>query len=105
MNKHTLSSFEKLIDTNGTPIFAYFSAKWCTPCQAVIPSINLLEQEFHNKLHVIKIDIDQHPDIAEKYDVKFVPILILFYKGEVLWRKAGAPQYSSIKEQIEKRLP
>jgi thioredoxin 1 len=97
-------SFDELITTSTLPVFVDFWADWCGPCKAVAPAVTQLAEEFSGKLVVVKIDIDEQPRIAGRYQIKGVPTLMLFRGGEVIWRTAGAMPYSKLKSEVEKAL-
>jgi thioredoxin 1 len=71
------------------PILIDFYADWCAPCQWLTPILAELEPQLVGKAEIIKIDIDKHPDLAKQYGVMSVPTLIIFKKGEIVWRMSG----------------
>lgn len=74
---------------SGKTVLVDFYAPWCTPCQWLEPILEEVGKQLDGKAEILKIDIDQYPALAEQFDVKSVPTLILFAKGEVKWRMAG----------------
>lgn len=71
------------------PVLVDFFATWCAPCRAFSPTVESIAKEFSGKLRVLKIDIDKNPDLARQYQVQSVPTVIIFKKGEVLFRQSG----------------
>jgi thioredoxin 1 len=84
------TSFDELIRTNQLPILVDFWAEWCGPCKTLAPVIKQIAQDFKGKLTVIKVNIDEKPQLAAQYRIQGIPTLMLFDKGEVTWRISGA---------------
>ncbi len=98
-----MASFSQLIDHN-VPVLVDFKADWCQPCKMMTPILKQVKQNFKDQIKIIKIDIDRNPAIAQKYAVKGVPTLILFKKGESVWRQSGVLQAHQINTIISPYL-
>ena len=88
-------SFAELIDSPGMPVLVDFYADWCGPCKTMAPILQQFAAQQQGKLRIIKIDVDKNQAVAQKYRVQSIPTLILFSKGQPVWRQAGvvpAPQ-------------
>jgi thioredoxin 1 len=72
------------------PVLVDFTATWCGPCQAIAPMLDELHEELSGRLRIIKVDVDQLPAIAKRYDVMGIPALLLFDNNELLARMVGA---------------
>lgn len=68
--------------TNAKPVIVKFGAEWCPPCREVEEELNRLSQEYADRVHVVKIDIDSRPDLAKHFGVRSIPHIILFQYGE-----------------------
>ena len=66
-----------------------FFATWCQPCKMMRPILKQVKDVLGNRIRIIKIDVDTHSALASKYQIQSVPTLMLFRKGEVLWRTSG----------------
>ncbi|NTV05085.1 MAG: thioredoxin [Chlorobiaceae bacterium] len=95
-------SLDDLIKTSPVPVFVDFWADWCGPCKMVAPAVKQLAQEFTGKLIVVKVNVDQQPEVAARFQVQGIPALRLFYKGELKWQTAGALPYSQLKAEVIK---
>jgi thioredoxin 1 len=91
------NSFEELIEGE-TPVLVDFSAEWCGHCKMMAPILKELKVEVKESVKIIKIDVDKSPQAASVYQVQSVPTLILFQKGQILWRKSGV---TSAKELVK----
>lgn len=80
--------FDTLIQ-EARPVIVDFHAIWCGPCKMQSPILKEVAEELGDKIKVIKIDIDQNPEIAERYNIQSVPTLMIFKQGELKYKKAG----------------
>ena len=79
-----------------------FSATWCGPCQMMGPVLEQLQAEYGDKAKIVKVDIDQAMDLAQKYRVMSVPNMIFFKDGQVADSIIGAVPASVLKEKMDK---
>ena len=98
-----MASFNQIINQE-TPVLVDFKADWCAPCKMMSPILKQVKQNFKDQIKIIKIDIDQTPSVAQKYSVRGVPTLILFKKGESVWRQSGVIQANQLISIISKYL-
>lgn len=101
--KMSLGEFEKTLSEN-TLVMVDFFATWCGPCQMFSPIVEQVEDKYDGDLTVVKVDIDENSDIAEKYTIQSVPTTILFKNGEVVERVSGLLSLSQCSDLIEKHL-
>jgi len=82
------NSFNSILNT-GTPVLIDFYATWCGPCKTLGPILDSLKKELGSNIKIIKIDVDKNQPLAQKYNVKGVPTLLLFKNGKQAWRQSG----------------
>ena len=83
------SSFEDEVVNSDTPVLIDFWAEWCGPCKEISPILEEIANEMKNKLKIVKINIDENPNIPNQYGIQSIPTLIIFKKGEPVATKIG----------------
>ncbi len=86
------------------PVLVDFFATWCNPCKMMAPTIEAIGKEMATQLRTLKIDIDKNGPLADQYRIQSVPTLMIFKKGEVVWRNSGVMDKSSLMQQIKSIL-
>ena len=108
MSNHTLAvtdaSFETDVINSDIPVLVDFWATWCGPCKMVAPVLEEVAKEKAGKLKVVKIDVDENPDTAAKYNVRGIPTLLLIKDGNVAMTKVGALSKHQLEQALAEHL-
>lgn len=94
------TNFQDLID-DGLPVLIDFYADWCGPCQALAPTIQEVKDELGDQVRVIKINIDKNEALAQQLNIRSIPTLLIYDKGELKWRHTGGETKQSLIERLE----
>lgn len=81
-------NFNQIINGD-KPVLVDFHADWCGPCKMLSPIIKEVSKEMDGKIRIIKIDVDKNQPLAQRFQVRGVPTLILFKSGKVVWQQSG----------------
>lgn len=105
----TTDDFASTIMGTDQPVMVDFFAYWCGPCQIAAPIIDKLAKEYAGKALVTKLDVDENPDIAQKYGVMSIPTVIMFKKNaageiEAMDRQVGFAGEDGYRQMLEKSL-
>ena len=83
-----METFNDVISADRLVLVDFF-ATWCQPCKMMHPVLEQVKEALGDKVRIIKVDVDKHGQTAAQYGIQGVPTLMLFRKGEILWRQSG----------------
>ena len=83
------TDFQREVLEAGQPVLVDFTAVWCGPCKMLDPIVGQLAQEWAGKVKVVKLDVDNNPNLAMQYQVMGLPTLMLFVNGQPSQRING----------------
>ncbi len=97
----TSRNFKDEVQNSSVPVLVDFWAEWCMPCRMVAPVLEQIAHDYDGKLKIGKINVDQEPDLASRYNIISIPTLLLFNNGEVVMKKVGAAPRASIEDMFK----
>ncbi len=100
----TEREFQQEVLEEGKPVLVDFWAPWCGPCQKVLPVVDELAAEYGDKVKIVKVNIDENPNIPSQYDVMGVPTLMIFKNGEAVDSVTGARNKKDLASFIDNYL-
>lgn len=86
------------------PVMVDFWATWCGPCRMIGPVIEELATEYKGKAKVCKVDVDEQPELAERFQVMTIPTVIVFKNGQIAEKTIGAKSKQAFAQMIDKQL-
>jgi thioredoxin 1 len=96
----TVDSFDEAISTSSEPILVDFWAEWCGPCKMIAPVLDEIASENSGKITIGKVNVDENPDLARRFEVMSIPTLIVFKDGEVVKRLVGAKNKAGLMDDL-----
>lgn len=101
----TTSTFDETIGGADGPVVVDFWAEWCGPCKVIAPILEELSTELAGSATIAKLNVDDHPDIAMRYQVMSIPTLLVFQGGDVRKRLVGAKGKGQLLQELDEFLP
>jgi thioredoxin 1 len=104
MQTERKESFSDVINGD-TPVLVDFFAEWCGPCKMMIPVLQQLRDQMKGSIRILKLDVDKNPTMANAFQVRGVPTLVLFHQGSIRWRQSGLVAANVLENIIRQHLP
>lgn len=97
-------NFEAEVLKSDKPVLVDFSAVWCGPCQRQLPIMEKFATDNKSRVKVVKVDVDDAPNVATKYQIKGVPALVLFNAGEKVDSKVGITGLAALDAMVTEKI-
>jgi thioredoxin 1 len=100
----TDATFESEVLKSETPVLVDFWAEWCAPCRRVAPIVKEIADSYGEKLKVVKINIDDSPQVPGNYGIRSIPTILAFKDGQVVSQLVGLRPKADFEEMVDRVL-
>ncbi|HEY7139554.1 MAG TPA: thioredoxin [Methylomirabilota bacterium] len=97
----TEAAFDQTLAQHQEAVIVDFWAEWCGPCKAIAPTLDELAQEYAGRVTIAKVNVDEHPGLAARFQVRSIPTLLIFKGGQVIDQVIGAVPKAQIKKRLD----
>ncbi len=103
--KHaTDKTFEAEVLQSEVPVLVDYWAPWCGPCKAIAPLLEEVSRDYEGRVQVVKVDVQDHPEVAARFGIRGIPTLMVFKNGEAVATKVGAVNKTQLTGFIDESI-
>lgn len=100
----TDANFEQDVLQSDKPVLVDFWAAWCGPCKAIAPTLEELAADYEGRASIVKVNVDENPEITARFGIRSIPTLFVFKNGEKVETLVGSRPKSEFAELLDKHL-
>ena len=97
------TEFDQLI-SGDKPVLVDFWADWCMPCRMLAPTIEQIDEHYAGRITVAKVNVDEQPELAERYQIQSIPTILIFSKGKLIDTQVGLRSAESYTKRLDSLL-
>ncbi len=99
------TTFAQVVEDSKLPVLVDLWAPWCGPCRMVSPALEQLARNFAGRVKLVKVNVDDSPQLSRRFDVRAIPTLLVMNGRQVLARQTGAAPEPALRRWLEQALP
>lgn len=96
----TIEQYNQKINNKERLVLVYFNAEWCVPCIKLKPVMEQIEAEEKEKAVILKLNVDDNPEIATHFEVNTLPLFYLYKNGKIAWQQTGILTKNDLSDKI-----
>jgi thioredoxin 1 len=100
----TQHTFDEMLASSELPVVVEFWADWCPPCKSIAPILESIASEDSPRVQISKVNVDEHPELASRYEIISIPTILVFRQGALFRRFVGARGRLQLLEEIDESI-